>query len=357
MSKRPPQPLRGRGARSAPDNRFETLSRELTDDGWGSLEQAPTSVCTTVQRDASRSVVVYNRSPDVPFDRSINPYRGCEHGCIYCFARPTHAYLGLSAGLDFETQLFYKPDAASLLREELARPNYVCAPIALGVNTDAYQPIERRLGITRGILETLQQCQHPVSLITKSSLIERDIDVLADMAQQNLTHVAVSITTLQPALARTLEPRAATPQRRLETIARLTEAGIPVSILVAPLIPVLTDSELESILAKARAAGASDAAYVLLRLPHEVKDLFREWLEEHQPLQAKHVMSRVRDARDGRDNDAKFGSRMRGTGIFAELLSQRFAVAYSRLGFCAPAQLKTDRFERPVRTSGQLALF
>ncbi len=357
MSKRPPQPVRGRGARSNPDNRFEAHCRELSDDGWGSLEQTPTSMRTTVTRDTSRSVIVFNRSPDVPFDRSINPYRGCEHGCIYCFARPTHTYLGFSAGLDFETQISYKPDAARLLRAELNKPGYRCEPIALGVNTDAYQPVERQLSVTREILETLNEYEHPLSLITKSSLVERDIDILADLARRNLVHVAVSITTLQRKLARTLEPRAAAPERRLETIARLSEAGIPVSVLIAPLIPVLTDSEMESIMARARRAGARDAAYILLRLPHEVKVLFREWLEEHYPLQAKHVMGRIRDSRGGKDYDASFGTRMRGTGAFAELLGQRFALAYAREGFASLPALDKAHFRPPDDGTGQLALF
>jgi DNA repair photolyase len=357
MSKRPPQPLRGRGARSNPDNRFEAHSRELSDDGWGNLERIPNAAPTTLTRDTSRSILVYNRSPDVPFDRSVNPYRGCEHGCVYCFARPTHAYLGHSAGLDFETQLYYKPDAARLLRAELAKPSYACEPIALGVNTDAYQPVERRFKITRGILETLDEYQHPLSLITKSSLVERDIDILTDLARRSLVHVAVSITTLRRELARTLEPRAVAPQRRLETIARLSEAGIPVSVLIAPLIPVLTDSEMESIMAQARAAGAHDAAYILLRLPHEVKDLFREWLDEHCPLQARHVMSRIRDSRGGKDYDASFGTRMRGSGVFAELLNQRFALAYAREGFSRLPALDTRRFRPPNDDTAQLALF
>jgi DNA repair photolyase len=331
MSKRPPSAPRGRGARSNPDNRYTAHSSELVDDGWGGLEQEPPPLRTTLTKDTSRTIINYNQSPDVGFDRSINPYRGCEHGCIYCFARPTHAYLGLSPGLDFESQLFYKPDAAALLRQELAAPAYHCAPIALGINTDAYQPVERKLFLTRDVLEVLRECNHPFTLVTKSWLVERDIDLLAEMACKRLVQVMVSVTTLRHELARTLEPRAAAPARRLKTIQHLQQAGIPVGVLVAPLIPVLTDSELETILAQAREAGAASAAYVLLRLPHEVKDLFREWLEEHEPTKAGHVMQRIRDSRGGKDYDAEFGARMRGTGIFADLLAQRLtSVSFER---------------------------
>jgi DNA repair photolyase len=357
MSKRPPSAPRGRGARSNPDNRYAEHGRELVDDGWGGLDQEPPPLRTTLTRDASRSVINYNLSPDVGFDRSINPYRGCEHGCVYCFARPTHAYLGLSPGLDFESRLFYKPDAASLLRQELAAPKYRCAPIAVGINTDAYQPVERKLGLTRDVLEVLRECRHPFSLVTKSWLVERDIELLADMARQRLVQVMVSITTLRHELARTLEPRAAAPARRLQTIQRLHQAGIPVGVLVAPLIPVLTDGELEAILSRAREAGAGSAGYVLMRLPHEVKDLFREWLMEHEPTKAGHVMQRIRDSRGGKEYDAEFGTRMRGTGIFADLLAQRFAIAYQRLGFQAPLTLDSSQFRAPRLNKAQLELF
>lgn len=357
MSKRPPSAPRGRGARSNPDNRYAEHGRELVDDGWGGLDQEPPPLRTTLTRDASRTVINYNRSPDVGFDRSINPYRGCEHGCVYCFARPTHAYLGLSPGLDFESRLFYKPDAAALLRQELAAANYRCAPIAVGINTDAYQPVERKLGLTRDVLEVLRECRHPFSLVTKSWLVERDIELLADMARQRLVQVMVSITTLRHELARTLEPRAAAPARRLQTIQRLHQAGIPVGVLVAPLIPVLTDGELETILGQAREAGAGSAGYVLLRLPHEVKDLFREWLVEHEPTKAGHVMQRIRDSRGGKDYDAEFGTRMRGTGIFAELLAQRFAIAHQRLGFQAPPPPDCSQFRAPRLNKAQLELF
>ena len=357
MSKRPPSAPRGRGARSNPDNRYAEHSSELVDDGWGGLEQELPPLRTTLTKDTSRTIINYNQSPDVGFDRSINPYRGCEHGCVYCFARPTHAYLGLSPGLDFESQLFYKPDAAALLRRELAAPAYRCAPIALGINTDAYQPVERKLFLTRDVLEVLRECNHPVTLVTKSWLVERDIDLLAEMARKRLVQVMVSITTLRHELARTLEPRAAAPARRLKTIQHLHQAGIPVGVLVAPLIPVLTDSELETILAQAREAGAASAGYVLLRLPHEVKQLFREWLDEHEPTKAEHVMQRIRDSRGGKDYDAEFGKRMRGSGIFADLLAQRFTIAYQRLGFQTPLPLDVDQFRAPRRNKVQLELF
>ena len=359
MAKRPPQAVPGRGARSNPDNRFEAISRELIDDGWGSLDAPPPPLATTLTVDSSRSVISYNDSPDVPFDRSINPYRGCEHGCVYCFARPTHAWLGLSPGLDFESRLFHKPDAAALLRDELAKRNYRCQPITVGINTDAYQPVERRLGITRQILNVLRDCHHPLTIVTKSALIERDLDILAPMAAQHLVHVAISITTLDPRLARKLEPRAAAPKRRLQTIAALSNAGIPVTVLVAPLIPVLTDGELETILDHAHAAGARDAGYVFLRLPHEIKDLFREWLTEHEPGKADHVMNRIRDSRGGRDYHARFGERMRGTGVFADLIAQRFRLAGKRLAFPGLPKLDTDRFRppKPANRSGQLELF
>jgi len=357
MSKRPSQAPRGRGARSNPDNRYEALRREEVDDGWGNLDADAPPLATTLSADASRTVISYNQSPDVGFDRSINPYRGCEHGCVYCFARPSHAWLGLSPGLDFESRLFYKPDAAELLRQELAAPKYRCAPIAVGINTDAYQPVERRLHITRAILEVLRECEHPLTIITKSWLVERDTDILAEMAGKGLVQVMVSVTTLRQELARTLEPRATAPRRRVEIIRHLSEAGIPVGVMVAPLIPVLTDGELETILAVARAAGARSAGYVLLRLPHEVKDLFREWLTEHAPTQAGHVMERIRDSRAGKDYDAQFGERMRGTGIYADLIAQRFRLAYQRLGFESGPPLETGRFRPPRLATDQLSLF
>ena len=356
MSSRTPRHVhKGRGASFSPDNRYSAYSREDIDDGWANLELPVEAPATTLTVDTSRTVISYNDSPDVGFDRSINPYRGCEHGCVYCFARPTHAWLGLSPGLDFETRLFYKPDAPEQLKRELAARAYRCAPIAVGINTDAYQPTERKLGLTRAILEVLVAAQHPFSIVTKSALIERDIDLIATAAARRQAEIAVSLTTLDAALARRMEPRAASPARRLETIRALSQAGIPVTVLVAPLIPVLTDSELETLLEQARAAGAQDAGYVLLRLPHELKDLFRDWLAQHEPLKAEHVMNRLRDCRGGEDYDARFGARMRGTGIYAELLRKRFKLAYQRLGFSTTPALDCTQFTAP--DDGQLRLF
>lgn len=357
MNKKLTQPLKGRGAASNPDNRFEEHARECIDDGWDNLEQPATPIRTTLEVDSAKTVISYNQSPDVPFDRSINPYRGCEHGCVYCFARPTHAWLGLSPGLDFESRLFYKPDAAQRLRRELSKKNYRCAPIALGINTDAYQPVERRIGLTRQLLEVLLEFRHPLTIVTKSALIERDLDLLAELAEHELVQVAVSITTLERDLSTRLEPRAAAPERRLQTVARLSQAGIPTSVMVAPLIPVLTDSELEAILAAARDNGAGWASYVLLRLPHEVKDLFKEWLAEHQPLKAEHIMNRIRDCRGGREYQAEFGSRMRGEGVFAELLKKRYRLAMKRLDFPGLPELNCGLFRPPAETKPQLSLF
>ncbi|MGD2074634.1 MAG: PA0069 family radical SAM protein [Gammaproteobacteria bacterium] len=348
---------KGRGAASNPANRFLQRSHEAFDDGWADGESPPDRPRTTLQPDSSRSVLVYNRSPDVPFDRSVNPYRGCEHGCIYCYARPTHAYLDCSPGLDFETRLFYKPAAAALLRSELGRPGYRCQPIALGVNTDAYQPVERELKITRGILEVLAGCGHPVGIVTKSALIERDLDLLHRLAEQRLVHVTVSVTTLDRALARVMEPRAAAPHRRLQTIRALHEAGIPVGVLVAPVIPALNDAEMERILEATKEAGAVSAGYVMLRLPHEVKDLFKEWLALHLPLRAERVMNRIRDIREGRENDSRFGARMRGSGVFAELIRRRFETAACRLGFADFPAYDLGRFRPPRDSGGQMELF
>ena len=356
MSKKLTQPLKGRGALSNPDNRFEEISRELIDDGWDNLETTPSPIRTSLTVDSAKTVISYNQSPDVPFDRSINPYRGCEHGCVYCFARPTHAWLGLSPGLDFETKLFYKPDAAQLLRKEINKKRYRCAPIAVGINTDAYQPVERKLGITRQILEVLAEHRHPLSIVTKSALIERDIDILAEMSKDDLVQIAVSITTLNQDLARKLEPRATAPQRRLETVARLSDAGIPVAVLAAPLIPVLTDSELETILKASREAGASWAGYVFLRLPHELKELFQGWLEEHEPLKAEHIMNRIRDSRGGQAYQAQFGKRMSGEGIFADLLKQRYQLAMKQLAFPGSSELNTSLFKQNT-TKAQFELF
>ena len=293
----------------------------------------------------------------MPFDRSINPYRGCEHGCIYCYARPSHAWLGLSPGLDFESRLLYKSDAPELLRRELENRRYECAPIALGANTDPYQPVERKLQLSRQILEVLEEYSHPVMIVTKSAMVERDIDLLGSMAKRGLASVAISLTTLQRDLARKMEPRAVAPERRLETIASLSDANIPVTTLVAPVIPALTDSELETILRRASKAGSRSAAYILLRLPLEISDLFQEWLSTHFPLKKDHIMNRVRDMRAGKDYDATFGTRMRGTGQFAELIAKRFDLACRRLGLVDRTPLDCSQFRLPPRVCDQLSLF
>jgi DNA repair photolyase len=304
-------------------------------------------------------VITTNDSPDVGFDRSINPYRGCSHGCVYCFARPTHAYLGLSPGLDFETKLFYKADAVKLLEAELSKPKYVCKPIALGINTDGYQPLEKRLEVTRSILAVLARCRHPVSIVTKSALVVRDIDLLAELAQNRLVSVMLSITSLTNDIKRTLEPRTASPQARLRVIEQLAGAGIPVGVLVAPVIPAVTDHEMEDILAAAAQAGATSAGYVLLRLPHEVKILFREWLSQHYPDRAGHVMSLINQTRGGKDYDAEFGRRMSGTGPYADLLRTRFELARRKCGFDRADErhaLATGLFRPPASASSQLTL-
>lgn len=357
---RPPgaHPTKGRGAVSNVPGRFERDQRDAFDDGWavpadsqdGGDEALPPKLVTRVSIEQAKSILTRNASPDIPFDVSLNPFRGCEHGCIYCFARPTHAYLDLSPGLDFETKLFAKANAADRLREELSKPSYRCETIALGVNTDAYQPIEREQRITRGVLELLRETDHPVALITKSSLIERDIDLLAPMAAQRLAVAAVTITTLDADLVRTLEPRAATPSRRLRTIRELTDAGIPVGVSVAPVIPFITEPDLERILEAAHEAGAVYANYIVLRLPWEVRPLFQEWLQAHFPDRAERVMNRVREMRGGKDYDADFASRMRGTGIWAELIRQRFYKAADRLGFRYNRfELDRSRFRPPPR--------
>jgi len=308
--------LHGRGAVSNPDGRYEPTQRSAYDDGWGTLDEPP-PLPTEVTFEKARTIITRNDSPDISFDRSVNPYRGCEHGCIYCFARPTHAYQALSPGLDFETKLFAKPNAAELLEKELSAPNYQPRTIAMGTNTDPYQPIERKLRITRSVLDVLNRFSHPVGLVTKSGLVTRDIDILACMANRSLAKVAVSITTLDPKLARTMEPRAATPMKRLATIRQLAEAGIPAAVMVAPIIPAINDHEIEDILQAASAVGAQSGGYVLLRLPHELKDLVRGWLKEHYPDKLKHVFSLVRDARSGKEYDSTWGQRMTGAGPYA----------------------------------------
>ena len=351
--------LKGRGTDQGIPGRFARQTRETVDDGWPELPEAEDSAPDTrCESETARSIITRNQSPDVPFTQSINPYRGCEHGCIYCFARPSHAYLDLSPGIDFETRLSAKTNAAERLRAELAKPGYRCSPIVLGTNTDPYQPVERQWGITRELLEVLRDCRHPVSIITKGAGILRDLDLLAEMAQYGLVSVMVSLTSLDTGLKRALEPRAASPARRLQVISELHERGVPVGTLIAPVIPALTDHELEDLLAAAAEAGVSEAGYVLLRLPWEVRPLFRNWLQEHYPDRAEHVMSLLRQARGGRENDPCFGSRMRGSGPWADLLDQRFRRALRRHGLDRRhhPQLDTTRF-RPPRSDGQRDLF
>jgi DNA repair photolyase len=350
--------LRGRGALSNAAGRYERETRVLVDDGWQSDdEDAPPPLKTVVMRDSARTIITRNNSPDVLFEQSINPYKGCEHGCIYCFARPTHAYLGLSPGADFESRLFAKPNAAELLARELSAPGYVPKMIAMGTNTDPYQPTEKRLRITRSILEVLSEFRHPVGIVTKSSLILRDLDILGPMAEQGLAKVALSVTTLDRRLARMMEPRASTPARRLEAIGELNAAGVPAGVMFAPVIPALNDEEMEAVLQAAKNEGACSAGYVLLRLPLEIKDLFREWLEANVPDRAKHVMSLVRQMRGGKDYDSAWHTRMRGTGPYAELIARRFQMATKRLGLNREKRpLVLNRFRRPAQLGEQLAL-
>tara|TARA_R110000772_G_scaffold49123_11_gene113141 strand:- start:24738 stop:25826 length:1089 start_codon:yes stop_codon:yes gene_type:complete len=352
--------MKGRGAVSNQDGRFERLTREAVDDGWGDDDGLP-PLRTQVLPDTARKVIARNTSPDIPFDRSLNPYRGCEHGCVYCFARPSHAYLGLSPGLDFETKLFAKHDAANLLRAELAARSYRCQTLQLGANTDPYQPIERRFGITRGVLEVLAACDHPVSITTKSDLVLRDLDILAPMAAKGLASVAVSVTTLDRGLARRLEPRAPTAAKRLHAIAGLAGAGVPVTVLAAPMIPALNDMELDAIIAEAAAAGATAAGYVLLRLPGEVADLFGEWLQAHYPDRAERVLNRLRSSREGALYRADWGTRYTGTGVEAQLLAARFKAALKRAGLdrarSGSRPLRCDLFRPPVPPSAQMSLF
>ncbi len=350
---------KGRGAVGNREGRFETRQTRAFDDGWGTLDfENPPPLKTRVQEDRARRIITTNQSPDIPFDQSINPYRGCEHGCVYCYARQTHAYLGLSPGLDFETRLFKKSNAAELLETELRKPGYRCKPITLGANTDVYQPIERGLRITRALLEVMAAFQQPVAIITKSALILRDLDILTAMAKKNLAMVVVSVTTLVAKLAHAMEPRAAAPHRRLETIRALAEAGIPTAVNAAPMIPAINDMELDKILEAGAAAGARWAAYILLRLPFEVKDIFKEWLEAHFPDRAQHVMSLVRQAREGRENQAGFGKRMRGTGPYAAMLRQRYKLAVKRLGLNQDDfELERGIFKPPPRAGDQMKLF
>ncbi|MFN0220084.1 MAG: PA0069 family radical SAM protein [Hyphomicrobium sp.] len=347
---------RGRGARSNHTGRFEPTSAQTCDDGWESLGDLD-AFATEVREDAARSVVTRNDSPDISFDRSINPYRGCEHGCVYCYARPNHCYLGHSAGLDFETILYAKSNAAEILDRELAAPSYAPQTIALGASTDPYQPIERERRITRSILKVLSRAQHPVAIVTKSALVVRDIDILAPMAAQGLAKVAVSITTLDRRIARAMEPRAPTPSRRLDAIKQLTEADIPVTVMVAPIVPGLTDHEIEPILEAARDAGARDAGYVLLRLPLEIKDLFREWLVEEFPDRAQRILKLLQSMHGGRDYVATFGHRQRGSGPYADQIASRFRLARKRLGMAEERlHLQTGLFRKPVLQGGQLPL-
>src|SRR5271167_3774225 len=377
--KRPPAPLpstpagepaavavdrerrRGRGTASNASGRFEPVARVTFDDGWQGLEDLP-PFKTTVTVDSTRKIITKNDSPDISFDRSINPYRGCEHGCVYCYARPSHAYLGLSPGLDFESKLFVKDGAAALLERELAAPKYRPSVIALGANTDPYQPIEKRYRVTRSVLEVLARARHPVGIVTKSNLILRDLDLLAPMAAQGLVKVFVSVTTLDRDIARKMEPRAPTPARRLEAIERLAEAGVPVGVMAAPIIPAVNDAEIEKILSRAHAAGAREAGYVTLRLPLELREIFREWLAVNFPDKLKHTLSLVQSMHGGKDYDSQWGRRMAGSGPYAWMIGRRFEIAAQRLGYReAPRLLRDDLFEAPIladaKTSKQLSLF
>ena len=349
--------LRGRGTLSNASGRYEPLARVTFDDGWQGLEDLP-PFKTTVTADSTRKIIARNDSPDISFDRSINPYRGCEHGCVYCFARPSHAYLGLSPGLDFESKLFVKPNAPELLERELAAPRYVPKIIAIGTNTDPYQPIERHHQIMRRILEVLERAGHPVGIVTKSALVLRDLDILVRMAKRDLVKVAISVTTLDAKLARVMEPRASTPPRRLDVLRQLVKAGVPASALVAPVIPAINDAEIERILDAVAATGVRHAGYVLLRLPLEIRDLFREWLNENFPDRAEHVFKLIRDTRGGKDYDSTFGRRMTGTGPIAWMIGRRFEVACERLGFnTTSVKTTTAHFRHPRPATEQLDLF
>ena len=350
---------RGRGASANPTGRYEAQTRVGFDDGWGTLDELP-PFATEVTLEKPRRIITRNSSPDIGFDRSINPYRGCEHGCAYCFARPTHAYMGLSPGLDFETKLFAKPNAASLLERELAAADYRCRPIAIGTNTDPYQPIEKRWRLMREILEVLERCGHPVTIVTKSVLVLRDVDILGRMAAKGLAKVALSVTSLDRRLSRSMEPRASAPEKRLAAIRGLAEAGVPVGVMIAPVIPALNDAEVEGILAAAAEAGAREAGYILLRLPLDVSEIFKDWLLEHHPDRYRHVLSLLRSMREGKDYDAAWGRRMRGSGPYAATLRKRFEAATRRLGLAkgtGRAELTSDLFVPPLGDGRQLSLF
>ncbi|MEL1263461.1 PA0069 family radical SAM protein [Pseudoxanthomonas putridarboris] len=354
--------IKGRGSTGYLPGRFAVTTPQAVDDGWherdgeGDIESAPR---TEVREETARSVISRNQSPDIPFSQSLNPYRGCEHGCSYCFARPSHAYLDLSPGLDFETKIYAKTNAPEVLRRELAKPGYQVSPISLGINTDAYQPTERRLQLTRRIIEVLAETRHPFSLITKNALVERDLDLLAPMARENLVHVYFSVTTLDNGLSSRLEPRASAPHSRLKAVKRLSEAGVPAGVMFAPVIPWVNDHELEAVLEAARDAGATSAGYVLLRLPHEVAPLFRDWLRTHLPQRAEHVMSTIQQLRGGKDYDSRFGTRMRGEGVYADLLARRFTLAHKRFGFAGRRHppLECGLFVAPRKPSPQGELF
>jgi len=349
-------PLHGRGARTNASGRYERYAREAFDDGWGAGEITPLE--TIVTPELAKTIISTNQSPDISFDQSINPYRGCEHGCVYCYARPNHAYVGLSPGLDFETKLFVKANAAELLEQEFAKPNYRPRTIMLGGVTDIYQPIERGYGVTRAILETMERWRHPVALITKSQLVIRDLDILARLAERGLAKAAVSVTTLDRRIARVMEPRAAAPHRRIEAIRMLSEAGVPTTAMVAPIVPAINDREIEAILEECAKAGASAAGYVVLRLPREIKDLFREWLEQFFPDRAGRVMALVRQMRGGRDYDPEWSTRQKGEGPYAKLIADRFAAACRRLGLDQPRlPLDHTQFRRPIEAGGQQDLF
>jgi DNA repair photolyase len=355
----PPSPqARGRGARSNATGRYESLTHEAFDDGWTEFDEAPKKLRTVLHLERARKIITTNDSLDIGFDQSINPYRGCEHGCIYCYARPAHAYVGFSPGLDFESQLFFKPEAARLLEKELSRKGYQCKPIHIGGNTDPYQPIERDLRITRQVIEVLDRFNQPFSIITKNAMIARDLDLYGPLAERNLVQTTVSVTTLDRRLARAMEPRAATPDRRLDAVRQLSEAGVPCAVNVAPIIPGLNDHEIEAILERAAEAGAAGAHFVVLRLPLEIKDLFREWLESERPDRASRVMSLVRQMRGGKDYDSQWNSRMSGQGPIADLIAARFRAAKNRLGLNRERlSLDVSRFQVPPGIGGQMDLF